>query len=116
MVKTDLLRRGVPWVSLLMREGRSSKAMNLSDRNRASTAASVLFALAVLARRVRLARAALLAILALNHSFYALLWRPLGPVRAVPGVGLHILHQLTAATALPVGVALHLLRRRRDGG
>jgi hypothetical protein len=40
---------------------------------------------------------------ALNRSLYGLLWRRGGPRKAVPGVGLHALHHLTAVVAVPLG-------------
>lgn len=114
MVHTDFARRGVPWVALLLRTGRPSAALNLGWRHRASAAASLVGAAALLARRPALAAAALLALLGLNHDFYRLLARRRGPGAAVAGVGLHVLHHLTAVAAVPAGV-LHHLRDRRGG-
>ena len=42
---------------------------------------------------------------ALNRRFYALLLRRRGPAEAALGVGLHALHHLVSAAAVPVGVA-----------
>jgi GT2 family glycosyltransferase len=113
MARTDFGRRGVPWVRLLLREGRHSTALNLGWRQRASAAASVAFAGALLARRRRLAAAALLANLVLDRDLYALLARRGGPQLLLAGIGLHQLHQLAAAGSVPVALALHQLEDPR---
>jgi GT2 family glycosyltransferase len=115
MVATDLLDRGAPWVGALLRHGRRSSALNLGWRHRLSAAASGAGAAAVLARRPRPALAALSVLLALNASFYALLWRRRGPLTAAAGVGLHALHHLTSIAAVPLGVAAWLKRGRARG-
>jgi cellulose synthase/poly-beta-1,6-N-acetylglucosamine synthase-like glycosyltransferase len=113
MVKTDLLRRGVPWVSMLLRERTSSSTLNLSSRHRASMVACLVGVCALALRRLRLARSAFMAMLGLNHSFYALLWRQLGPAKAAAGTVLHVVHMLTGVAALPGGVVAYLLERFR---
>jgi GT2 family glycosyltransferase len=111
MVRTDFARRGVPWARLLLREGDGSSALNLSWRRRASSGASVALLGALLARRPRLAAAALLANLALDRDLYALLARRGGPRLLLAGIGLHQLHQLTAAVSVPAAVALHVIEK-----
>jgi hypothetical protein len=113
MVRTDFARRGVPWARLLLREGSDSTALNLSWRRRASTGASVAFLGALLARRPRLAAAVLLANLALDRGLYALLARRGGAQLLLAGIGLHQLHQLTAAASVPAAVALHAIEEQR---
>jgi GT2 family glycosyltransferase len=114
MVKTDIWRRGTPWVNMMLRERSLSSALNLSARHRASTAACFAGVLALLTRRLRLARWAFLTVLALNHSLYALLWRNLGAPRAVAGVCLHVIHLMSGVAAVPPGVISYFLERRRD--
>jgi len=113
MVRTDFARRGVPWTRLLLRDGADSTALNLGWRRRASAAASVALFGGLLARRPRLAGAALLANLALDRDLYALLARRGGAPLLFAGVGLHQLHQLTAAASVPVALALHAAEERR---
>lgn len=113
MVRTDFAQRGVPWARLLLREGSDSTALNLSWRRRASTGASVALLGALLARRPRLTAAALLANLALDRGLYALLARRGGPRLLLAGVGLHQLHQLTAAASVPAALALHAIEEER---
>lgn len=113
MVQTDFARRGVPWACLLLSEGAGSTALNLGWRHRLSAAASVALLGALLARRPRLAVTALLANLVLDRSLYALLARRGGPRLLLGGIGLHQLHQLTAAAAVPVALVLHAREGRQ---
>ena len=111
MVRTDFVRRGVPWMRLLLRGGGGRRSLNLAPRRRASAVASLLLAAALVGRRPRLAGAALLGVLVLNRDLYALLARRGGVPLLLAGVPLHVLHQLTAAASVPVAVLAHL----RDG-
>ena len=43
-------------------------------------------------------------LVALNRDFYELLLRRQGPTTAIVGVGLHALHHVTGAAAVPVGL------------
>jgi hypothetical protein len=114
MISTDFSRRGVPWVELLAERGsspplggsrNSTTTLNLGWRHRVSAVAS-LAAAAALARRRPLGAAAALAVLvALNRELYALVHRRRGPAAAAAGVGLHVVHHLTSAAALVVGLA-----------
>lgn len=113
MVRTDFARRGVPWTRLLLSEGSGSTALNLGPRHRLSAAASVALLAALLGRRPRLAAAALLANLVLDRSLYALLTRRGGPRLLLAGIGLHQLHQLTAAASVPAALVLHAREGRR---
>jgi GT2 family glycosyltransferase len=113
MIATDFSRRGVPWARLLLRDGGDSTALNLDWKRRASAASSVALLGALLARRPRLAAAALLADLLLNRDLYALLARRGGPQLLLAGIGLHQLHQLSAAASVPVALALHTAEQRR---
>jgi GT2 family glycosyltransferase len=113
MLHTDVTRRGVPWVALVLRSGTTSAALNLGVRHRLSALASVGLAAALARRRPRAAAGALVALLALNRGLYALVARRLG-LRSVPaGVALHALHHLAGAVSLPLGLVSHLLDRRR---
>jgi GT2 family glycosyltransferase len=111
VLRTDFARRGVPWVALLARSGGSASVLNLGWRHRASALATLIGAAALARRRVMAAAAALAVLLGLNQRFYRLLWRRRGPFEAATGVGLHALHHLTSAAAVPVG----LVRSRLHG-
>ncbi|HKF81667.1 MAG TPA: glycosyltransferase [Solirubrobacterales bacterium] len=112
MVATDFGRRGVPWARLLLREGSGSTALNLGWRRRASAGASAALLGSLLARRPRLATAALAANLILDRDLYALLARRGGAKLLLAGIGLHQLHQLAAAAAVPVALVQHLGEER----
>ncbi|HEX5376493.1 MAG TPA: glycosyltransferase family A protein [Solirubrobacterales bacterium] len=113
MVRTDFSRRGVPWVRLVLRERRGAMALNLGWRHRFGALASALLVGAILIRRPRAALAALLALVALNRRLYALLARRGGPSLLLAGIGLHVVHQLTAIAAVPAAIAVHLREGRR---
>jgi GT2 family glycosyltransferase len=112
MVVTDFGRRGVPWARLLLRSGGGSTALNLGWRRRASAATSVALLGSLLARRPRLAVAALLANLFLDRDLYALLARRGGARLLIAGIGLHQMHQLAAAAAVPTALVLHVRKER----
>jgi GT2 family glycosyltransferase len=113
MVRTDFGRRGVPWARLLLRQGDDSTALNLGWRRRASAATSVALLGSLLARRPRLAAAALAANLVLDRDLYALLARRGGARLLLAGIGLHQLHQLAAAASVPAAVVLEAAEGRR---
>jgi GT2 family glycosyltransferase len=104
MIRTDFHGRGVPWVALVARTGSAPTGLNLGWRHRVSAVASVALALSLATRRPRATGAALGALVLLNAPFYALLLRRRGPAQALAGVGLHVLHHLTAVCAVPAGI------------
>jgi GT2 family glycosyltransferase len=114
MLAGDLWRRGVPWVELLLRHGARSSALNLGWRHRVSALVSLVAVLSLLRGRVRTALVAVGVLVALNRSFYALLARRRGPVEAVAGVGLHVLHHVVGALSVPIALVGYL-RRGRNG-
>jgi len=114
MVRTDFARRGVPWVSVLLEGQGSASVLNLGWRHRLSAATCVLGAAALVRRRPLLAAAAAASLVALNHDFYALLLRRRGPVEAAAGVGLHALHHLTGAAAVPAALVARSLSARDE--
>ena len=103
MVRTDFWQRGVPWVELVLRHGSGSTALNLGWRHRVSAAAAVISALALLRGRPGTALAGLIALVALNVELYELFLRRHGPAGVVTGAGLHAVHHVTGALAVPVG-------------
>jgi hypothetical protein len=108
MVRTDVLDRGVPWVGLLARQRQAPAELNLAWRHRIGTALSIAAVAAVVTRRPIVTAGSLAALVALNRSFYGLLARRRGPTQAVAGVGLHVVHHLAGAAAVPIGAAAHL--------
>ncbi len=114
MLKTDLVRRGIPWVELLLERGGSSRALNLGWRHRLSAALSLLAAGGIATRRVHLVWASVVGLVALNRRFYAFLWRRQGVTRAATGVLLHALHHLTAVASVPAALVARQLRARQN--
>jgi glycosyltransferase involved in cell wall biosynthesis len=108
MVRTDLLRRGVPWVRLLARERTVPSELNLGWRHRASAVLSVAAVVALAGGRPRVAVASLAGIVVLHASFYRLLARRRGVGQAAAGVGLHVVHHLAGVAAVPLGVVAQL--------
>ena len=120
MVRTDVLRRGAPWVALLAASRRNDAsaspretpfALNLGWRHRLSALAALGMVLSLAVRRPLVAVSFTLAMLGLNEAFYRLLLRRRGPGQAAAGVGLHLVHHLSAVVAVPIGLA-----QVRDGG
>jgi GT2 family glycosyltransferase len=116
MVRTDLVRRGIPWARLVLERRAPSTTLNLGWRHRASAAASLLFLTALIRRRPRQAAVGIASQCALNYSFYALLLRKRGWRQLATGVPLHMVHNLTAAAALPAAAAISVRDRLRGRG
>ena len=112
MVRTDFWQRGAPWVELALSRGGDSAALNLGWRHRASALASIVVAVSLLRGRTTAMVGGLAALVALNAPFYELLARRRGAREATLGVGLHVLHHVTGAASVPVGVARHLREQR----
>ena len=111
MIRTDLLIRGAPWVGLAIRHRTSPTALNLGWRHRLSAAAAVSSVASLLLRRPAAAIGGLSILIGLNRSFYGLLLRRRGPIHAIAGIGLHVLHHLVGAAAVPTGIVMHVRGR-----
>jgi len=112
MIDTDFAARGVPWVTLLLRRGSGSTALNLGWRHRTTAVASLALVSALARKRLPLSAGLLVLIITLNQSFYRLLLRQRGAGAAAAGLPLHIVHHLVGVAALPAGARRHLLARR----
>lgn len=117
MVHSDLVRRGIPWTRLAL-EGRATRrGLNVGWRHRLSAAASLVAVQRLARRRVLGAAAALAALCALNMRFYRLL-AARGGRYLLGGIAAHVVHHVTSAVALIVGVAtnpravMSIVRRR----
>jgi GT2 family glycosyltransferase len=114
MAKTDLLRRGVPWLRLVIENHPGSTALNLGWRHRIGTGASVLLLVGLLRRKAWLAGSSLALLVVLDRRFYLLLLRRRGVRLVAAGVPLHVVHRLTSAAAVPIAVTHHLFGKIRD--
>jgi len=116
MVRTDIFGRGVPWVRILLSHRQSSTALNLGWRHRLSVL-TVFLALAAIGLANPLAvLLSVVALVLLNHEFYALLLRRRGPFETAAGIVLHALHHLACAVSVPIGVYQHVRARYRSHG
>lgn len=114
MVQTDLLRRGIPWLRLLLETGENSRTLNLGVRHRLSTVSAVLIGVGLATRRPGLFAGSAISFVVLNRSFYALLLRKRGLREAGAGVGLHAIHHLTGAAAVPAAILQHLTSQQQQ--
>ncbi|HLE99495.1 MAG TPA: glycosyltransferase family A protein [Gaiellaceae bacterium] len=107
MTKTDLLRRGVPWLRLMLEKRAGTGALNLGWRHRLSAAASVVLVVALIRRSHRWVLSTLALLLLVDRSFYGLLLRRRGLRLLVAGVPLHVIHRLTSVAAVPIALVAH---------
>jgi GT2 family glycosyltransferase len=115
MLWTDFARRGIPWVRLLLERRVDGNVLNLGWRHRASAACSIVAAGAALRGRPAPILAAATGLVLVHRPLYGLLVRRSGILGAAAAVGVHALHDLAAAAAVPAGVAMHLSTRRKAG-
>jgi len=108
MAKTDLLRRGVPWLRLVFENHPASTALNLGWRHRIGTGASLVLVGGLVRRNPLLVGGTLAFLIALDRRFYLLLLRQRGAPAMAVGVPLHVVHRLTSAAAVPIAVMSHL--------
>jgi hypothetical protein len=111
MVRTDLWQRGVPWVELVLRHRSGTTALNLGWRHRLSAGVAVMAALALARGRPGALITGLGALVALNPELYETLLRRQSPAEVAASAGLHAVHHVTGAVAVPIGVARHLTSR-----
>jgi glycosyltransferase involved in cell wall biosynthesis len=104
MTTTDLLRRGVPWLRLVLENRSGTATLNLGWRNRFGTAASVLLLVALVRRNVGLVGGTLALLVALDRPFYALILRRRGLGTAAASVPLHVVHRLASVAAVPIAL------------
>jgi GT2 family glycosyltransferase len=108
MAKTDLLRRGVPWLRLVFENHPGSTALNLGWRHRFGTGASLALLVGLVRRNPLLVGTTLVFLIALDRRFYLVLLRRRGARAMAVGVPLHVVHRLTSAAAVPIAITSHL--------
>lgn len=112
MVRTDLTRRGVPWLVLQFQHRRVSTALNCGWRHRVGALGSAVAVVALVLGSPAIAAVGLLALLAADRAFHRLLVRELGVVRGVVGIGLHAVHHLVAVASVPIALVAVLTTER----
>jgi GT2 family glycosyltransferase len=113
MAKTDLFRRGVPWLRLVIENHSGSTALNLGWRHRIGTGASLLLLVGLIRRNALLVGSTMTLLVVLDRRFYLLLLRRRGARLVAVAFPLHVVHRLTSAAALPIAVTNHLFGRIR---
>ena len=116
MVRTDIFRRGVPWMLLIKRTGTVETDLNVQTTQKAcvvltgltltSAACSLAVPQAALGAALGLA-----AIVALNGPFFAFLIRRRGWTFACAALPLHLLYYCCCAVSVVIATALWRLRR-----
>lgn len=112
MTKTDLLRRGVPWLRLVLEKRSGWTALNLGWHHRIGTGVSLLLLVGLVRRKFLLVASTLALSIVLDRRFYGLLFRRGGPLLVAAGVPLHLVHRLTSAAAVPTALTAHVLGKR----
>lgn len=119
MLRTDVMKRGIPWTLLILRQGKMPNDLNLRHGQRLSAVfAAGLPAALVLAAWTPsqlpalgvLAVACIAGILLLNLGFYRFLSRAKHPLFALCALPLHVLYYLCSGIAFVAGLLLHLGR------
>jgi GT2 family glycosyltransferase len=113
MAKTDLLRRGVPWLRLVIESHPGSTALNLGWRHRIGTGASLVLLVGLIRRNALLMGSTLALLVVLDRRFYLLLLRRRGARLVAVGVPLHVVHRLTSAAAVPIAITSYLFGKIR---
>jgi GT2 family glycosyltransferase len=115
MLHTDVFRRGVPWVELIVERRRVPSSLNLGWGERASAMLAVGTVLAGGTLRLSLAGKLTAVFVIVNHRFYRLLRRRLGLRRTAGCLPFHLAHHCAAVLAVPLGLARALRRGTPPG-
>jgi glycosyltransferase involved in cell wall biosynthesis len=122
LLATDLFRRGVPWVALMIRDRRMTCDLNLGWRDRCCAALTYMLAgciaFTVIAHGITpragwLPLALFAAILALQLDFYRFFLRRRGGLFALGVLPMHLLYYLYSGAAIPLGAMAYLAEQWR---
>jgi GT2 family glycosyltransferase len=122
LLATDLFRRGVPWVALMLRDRRMTCDLNLSWRDRICAGLTYLLAGSLVLAAVPidhpwlhawLPLGLLTAFLAIQRDFYRFFLRARGGLFALRVLPMHLLYFLYSGAAVPLGVAAFIAEQRR---
>jgi GT2 family glycosyltransferase len=121
MVRTDVLRRAIPWSRLILERRHAPDDLNLRRDQRLGVALTGAGAIALVAAlwqpAVALgAVAAAGGVVAINHRLFRFFHRERGPVFALACIPLHLLHYLgSGAGFMAAWIAAHLSARQSGG-
>jgi GT2 family glycosyltransferase len=122
VVRTDVARRGVPWMLLLKRSGIVEHDLNVRHDQKLCVAVAGLMSLAALAAPIwpwllAAVPAGLAALVALNRDFYRFLARRRGRGFALASVGPHYVYYCCCVVSVLIAMAIwHLSHRRLAAG
>lgn len=113
MVRTDILRRGVPWMLLMKRSKVVETDLNVSRSQRACVAATGLGVLGMLGSPwlpalLAIVPFTLAVIVLLNHEFYRFLVQRKGPVFAIGSTALHLIYYCCCGASVVLAEILWL--------
>jgi GT2 family glycosyltransferase len=120
MVRTDIFRRGVPWMLLIKRTGTLESDLNVSLRQKACVAVTGLMLLIglfcpLIPRAATLLPAGLAVIVGLNFDLFRLFARRGGVAFAVGSVALHFLYYCCCGLSVLIAQLYWYTRRRPEG-
>ena len=120
MVRTDIFRRGVPWMLLMKRSKVVETDLNVSKAQRACVAATGLGLLGMFAAiwfpsSLMLMPLSVAAIVALNRDFYRFLARRRGFAFALASTLIHLIYYCCCGASVVIAEALWLASRPPDG-
>ena len=119
MIRTDIFRRGVPWVLLMKRSKVVETDLNVSKAQRACVVATGLGLLGTIGAiwlpfLLSLVPLSVLAIVGLNRDFYRFLARRRGVAFAVASTILHLIYYCCCGASVVIAEALWLTSRPFD--
>ena len=111
IIRTDLLRRGVPWMLLMKRTRVVETDLNVSLAQRVCVATTGLGLLGAIAAlwwpwALGLLPASMATIVALNRDFYQFLARRRGPAFAVGSTAMHLLYYACCGASVVIAMAI----------
>jgi glycosyltransferase involved in cell wall biosynthesis len=120
MIRTDIFRRGVPWMLLIKRYGTTETDLNVKSDQKACVALTGLALLAGLAGvwsswTWAVACASLAAIVVLNITFFGFLARRKGLVFAAGALPLHLVYYCCCGLSVVIAESFWLLRGPAQG-
>jgi glycosyltransferase involved in cell wall biosynthesis len=119
VIRTDIMRRGVPWMLLMKRSKIVETDLNVSKSQRACVAATGLGLLGAIGSiwvpaLLALLPLSLVTIVALNRDFYRFLARRRGPMFAVASTLIHLIYYCCCGASVVIAEARWLVSREPD--
>jgi hypothetical protein len=116
MIRTDIFRRGVPWMLLMKRSRIVETDLNVSKSQRACVAATGLGILGMLGSPwmpslLALLPLSLAVIVGLNRDFYRFLSHRRGPVFAIASTSLHLIYYCCCGASVLIAEVLWIVSR-----